>query len=409
MIRLILTAWIVSAPLAAGPGNQGSPVREAAAGRAVENAQFGEALAIYQDLSERHPDDSDYAVWAARLSRWLGDAEAAEAYLDRVLGGDPGHAEARVEKAYVRMGQQRFDEAEALLSPFAGSGDNPDAMMALARLYSYRGEDARAMDSIAEVLRAYPDHPEARELERTLAARTREHRVEIILGYGQDRLSLASPAHNAGLTVSYTGDRSRFDLSAETWDKFGNRSQRLGPSLSYRFGERLSVRGSAMWARTARVLPRQSLGTGVSWALPGGWVASADYRQLRFENPVVHVFSPSVEYYPELPAWVRVAFYRSWTHHRTPASPDLSDAAVSVQYNHQFGTRIAALVGYAWGNESYSDLSIDRVGRFDANTYTFGGTIQLADGLSTRLLFSRQGRSDGSIQHSLGVGLTIRK
>jgi len=402
---VIIAALWLSAPIEA-PQSQ-----EASARRAIENGRLDEALAAYEQLSRDFPDSDDYLVWAGRVSRWLGNADGAIRHLDQVLAREPGHTEARIEKAYVRMGQERYREASELLNPLLQNpGGNPDVMIAMARLHRDQGANRRARDYVSQILEVYPDHQDARELERNIAtALGSEPRIEATIEYGQDRLALATPAHNTGLTVSYTGDRTRGDLRVEAWDKFGNRSQRFGPAVSHRFGERLWVRGSAMWARDARVLPRQSLGAGASWAFPGGWVASADYRQLRFEDPVIHVVSPSIEYYFERSAWVRVAFYRSWTRHRTTADPDTAQEAFAVQYNHQLGTWVVGFVGYARGNESYSDLSIDRIGSFDANSYTFGGTIRVTDGFSTRTFYSHQQRSTGNDQDSFGVSLTFRR
>lgn len=405
MIRLILTVFLALTPLAALAVLQDPTTREAAAREAVSEGRVDDALIEYRELSRMYPERDDFRVWSGRLSRWLGDADSAIALLEPVLARYPDHPEARVEMAYALMAQRRFEEARYLLAPMA---DTSDVLMAMARLHRDQGKNSEAAAYLDRVLASYPDHPEALELQRAIAAaRSGEPRYSITVGYGHDRFTFAMPAHSASLTVSYLGDRSRMDLQVEDWDKFGTRTQRLGPSVSHRFGERLWIRGSAMWARNAGALPRQTLGGGVSWSFPGGWVLSGDYRQLRFEGPLVHVASPSLEYYFEHPGWVRVALYRSWTRYRTTATQDTSDAAFAIQYNRQLGSRFTGSVAYARGNESYGDLSIDKVGSLEANTYTIGGTMNWTRRLSTRIYYSHRQASNDNDQDGFGLSLTI--
>lgn len=409
MIRLILTVFLALTPLAALAVRQDPTTREAEAQEAVSQGRLDDALIAYRELSRMYPERDDFRVWSGRLSRWLGDADSAMAFLEPVLARYPDHAEARVEMAYLLMAQQRFKEALNLLAPMAAEGKGgSDVLIAMARLHRYQGEDPEAAAYVDQILASYPDHPEALELQRAIAAaQAGEPRYSITFGYGHDRFTFAMPSHSASLTASYLGDRSRLDLQIEDWDKFGMRTQRLGPSVNHRFGERLWIRASAMWARNAGVLPRQTLGGGVSWSFPGGWVLSGDYRQLRFEDPLVHVASPSLEYYFEHPGWVRVALYRSWTRYRTSPTPDTSDAAFAIQYSRQLGSRFTGSVAYARGNESYGDLSIDKVGSLEANTYTIGGTMNWTRRLSTRVYYSHRQASNTNDQDGFALSLTI--
>lgn len=409
MIRLALTFHLALSPLSLLVIQQPAATLEAEAQSAVAEARLDDALAAYEELSQISPDRDDYRVWSGRLSRWLGDPAGAIAFLEPVLTRNPSHAEARIEMAYVLMGQRRFREARDLLEPMtaAGSGTT-DVLMAMARLHRYQGENREAASFVAEVLALEPDHPEALELKRAIEATlTGEPRYSISVGYGYDQFTFAEPGHTMNLTASYLGDRSRLDFQVEGWDKFGTRTERLGSSVSHRLRERLWVRGSAMWARNARVLPRQTVSGGASWALHEGWVLSGDYRQLRFEDPLVHVVSPSLEYYFEHPGRVRIAFYESWTRYRATPTPNSSEAAFAIEYSRQLGSRFTGMVAYARGNESYSDLSIDEVGTIEANTYTIGGTMNWTRRLSTRLYYGHRQASNDNDQDSLGFSLTI--
>jgi YaiO family outer membrane protein len=409
MMHLTLTVTLALAPLCVLAAAQDRATLEAEARMAVEDGRIEDALTAYETLILMAEGRNEYRIWSARLSRWLGDPGGALGYLAPVLSDDPDNLEAGLEMAYVFMLQQRFAETWELLAQMvARAGENVDVLMALARLSRYQGDNGAAADYVERVLVTDPEHAEALELERALAAALETEPLHsVTLGYGHDRFTFADAGHSASLTVSYLGDRSRLDFLAEAWDKFATRTQRIGPSVSHRFGERLWIRGSALWARHAEVLPRQTIGGGISWALPGGWVVSGDYRQLRFQDPLVHVASPSFEYYFEHPGWVRISAHRSWTHYRTTTTPNTTENAFDVRYSRQLGSRFVGTLGYARGNESYRDLSIDRVGSVEANTYMLGVTANLSRRLSTRVSYSHRQSSGGNDQDGIDFSLTL--
>lgn len=164
-----------------------------------------------------------------------------------------------------------------------------------------------------------------------------------------------------------------------------------------------------MWAPGATVLPEQDYTGGFSRSLPRAVVLGADYRYLRFATARVHVLSPSFEYYLKEPLWLRAAYYRSWTAFRSIASPDSANNSFLVQYNQQATKWLVAHLGYARGNESFLDLSVDRLGKFQANTYIAGLEFKLSPRFSLGPSYAYQRRLGGAQQKSFGISLTIRE
>jgi hypothetical protein len=66
-------------------------------------------------------------------------------------------------------------------------------------------------------------------------------------------------------------------------------------------------------------------------------------------------------------------------------------------------------LGYARGNESFAGLSIDRIGRFRANTYLTGVDVRATSACSIGFSYAYQWRSNGARQQTFAIGLSLRK
>ena len=158
----------------------------------------------------------------------------------------------------------------------------------------------------------------------------------------------------------------------------------------------------------AEVVARQDYTGGLAFSPSRSVVVSTDYRHMRFSNAFVHVVSPSIEYYFERPVWLQATLYQAWTRH---AAPGLSagSRSFSIRYNHQLNTAMLLHAGFARGNESFSALSVDRLGKFEAKTVTGGIDFRISPSFVTGVFYSYQFRSTGSHQKSVGISLTLKK
>lgn len=164
-----------------------------------------------------------------------------------------------------------------------------------------------------------------------------------------------------------------------------------------------------MLAPGARVLARHDYTGGFAYSLGARVVLSSDYRHMRFNDALVHVVSPSVEYYFEKPIWLQAGIHQAWTDYAVPGRPIAGTRSFSIRYNQQLNEAVLLHLGYARGNESFSALSVDRLGKFEANTFTTAADFKISPSYATGIFYSYQKRSTGPQQSSFGVSLTLRK
>lgn len=378
-----------------------------AAQDAVAAKHFLQARELYVQLSELEPANLDYLLWIGRLSGWLKEYPAATSAYDRALALDPLNLDALVGKAYALLWQRDFPPARALLVQAERlAPNNAEVELAWARYYHYQGREKLAQTHVLRVCGIDPANEEAQELKSQISI---PHPVEVTIGYGYDNFSFASAGNMGYARLGYVGDLTLISIQYEQWNRFGQHVNRPGLSFSRRFRERWWLRGAAVWAPGATVLPEQDYTAGFSRSFLQAAVLGADYRYLRFVTARVNVLSPSFEYYLKKPVWLRAAYYRSWTAFRSITSLDSANNSFLVQYNQQATKWLVAHLGYARGNESFLNLSIDRLGKFQANTYIAGLEFKLSPTLSLGPSYEYQRRLDGAQQKSFGISLTIRE
>ena len=378
---------------------------ELAAHNLVSQQRFSEARTLYRRLSERNPDNLDYQVWIARLSAWLKEYGTAVEGYDRVLSRDTHNTEALVGKAYVFMWLGRYVEAgETLALAEQTAPENGDVQVAQARLARYQGHDRDARARVSAALKVDPDNAEAKDLRAEIGS---PHPMEVRMSYGQDRFSFAEAGNAGTLSASYLGESNRAGLQYEEWSRFGERVRRGGANFTKKWNGRWWLRASAMWGPGALSVPRQEYTAGFSRTLPRRFVFDADYRYLGFHTARVHVAAPALSYYLARPSWVQATLFNSWTM-LAPGSPYRMYQGVLIQYFHQVAKPLVLHAGYARGTESFTALSIDRLGLFAANTFLAGSDWKITRAYAVGLFGAYQTRSNGERQTSFGVNLTVR-
>jgi YaiO family outer membrane protein len=372
---------------------------------AVKDKHFSEAREIYRQLSRQHPDNLEYLIWMGRLSRWMGDLPAATQAFDQALALAAQNVEALVEKASVLMSQRDFSAArESLARADRVAPDSTDLQLAWARYYHHQEKDREAHEYIQRVLAREPGNKEALELKSQLVL---PQPVEVRIGHVHDDFSFASPGNMEYLSVGYIGERWRLAGQYERWRRFAEDVNRSGFAVSRQLGKGLTLRGGAMWAPGATVLPRQDYTGGMSYAA-SPWVLGADYRHLRFPSANVDILGPSFEYYFKKPFWLTGALYGSRTELMPSGIVDYK-AAFLARYFHQVSPHWILNAGYARGSEVLPNLSIDGLGTFRSNTYIGGVAWKPSHSITFDFYYAYQNRSNGAHVQSLGLSLALRK
>lgn len=400
--RMIAVAVALLTPSLAAAEDVATETEKARA--AIQRKDFSGARDIYRQLAVHEPDNVAFLVWIGRLSRWLDDVRAATAALDHALALAPRDVDALVEKASVLMSQRDFSGANQLLiRADAVAPDSSDVQLAWARYYRdvRRENDARVY--VKRVLAREPANKEALDL----AAQLRPaEALEVRVGYAYDDFSFAAAGTAGSLTVGYTADRWRAAVLGEHWKRFGESVNRGGFTAARRFGKQLTLRGGAIWTPRATVLPRRdySAGASIAWSRR---VVSVDYRALHFDAATVQILAPSLEYYFKRSAWLTGTIYGSRT--KLANSDRVDDrSAFFARYFHQVSPSWIFNAGYGRGSET-SDLSIDRLAKFDANTYIAGATWKPSGSIAIDSHYARQDRSNGTHVNSFGLSVAFRK
>jgi YaiO family outer membrane protein len=347
---------------------------------AVEERRFDEARTLYEQLSEQQPQRSDYKNWVARLSGWLGEHERALATYDEVLAWDPGNVDALVGKAYVLGWAQRYDEAGPLLD---------------------------------EAERLQPDDPQialARErIERNAAWSTPlppRPTWEGSAGMRYEDFSFADAGQMAWVHGAHRTERTHTFLQVEQWDKFDEQSTRFGVGLTVKPRPRWTLAGEAWTDPGSEVLPEYDLRVTVGRSIGWGLGLSGSYRFMEFEHSRVNVFTGTAEYYFSFPVWVSLAYHRSSSELRL-SGEDAQNDSVSFLYHHRLFRRLTLHAGYAYGNETFQDLSIDRVGDFQAQTIHGAADYVITRWLAAGLQISHQERDNGDTVDAIGLSVSV--
>jgi YaiO family outer membrane protein len=346
----------------------GAAPTEEAARDAVARRDFEKARRLYAELQSAHPDALGYAVWEARLTSWLDDYERADALYDRVLARDPEHLEALVGKAYVASWDRRYEEADLLLERAERVAPaDPDVAEARAATARARAWRALSIDG---------------------------SRIEVGTGFQYESYSYTDAAYMAFVRGRYHPGRFRYLLEVQQWDKFDERSTRVGAGVAGRLRPKWPFALEAWVDPGSDVLPEYDLRAGIGRVLPWRIGAGLDYRYAAFPDVRVHIGSLALEYYLPFPGWVTASYYHAFTDADVRARDDDNDA-YAIRYHHQVMSPVTLHVGYARGGETYDDLSIDRVGRFEAHTVEGAADVVLTRHWAVRVGGSHQARDNG--------------
>lgn len=404
MIRVLLLGLLLMGPGAsAGRAND----LEQAAREAVVASRYGDAIELYAQLSAREPDNADHLVWLGRLRSWVREyPEALDAY-DRALARAPGHLEALLGKISVLLWTGRFVEAYAgLVEAERLAPLSVDVQLAFARYHLYQREERPASARVRHALALEPANAEALQLQSQIP-RTRP--LEVTIGYGRDAYSFVQAGHLRSVTLGYSGARGRVAFQYERWERFGERVNRAGVSVSRELRGRLWVRGSATFAPGATVLASGEYSAGFSRSWARGVVLTADYRRAELVDVDLHVVSPGVEYYvPGRPIWLQALVSESFTYFNAPIDSRVSSTALMLRYNQQVAAPLLVRAGYAAGRESFAAVSIDQIGSFRASTYSGGMDVRLHPACVVGIDYSYQQRSSGATQQTFGISVSFR-
>ena len=103
----------------------------------TREGRWPEAVTVYDEVLEVSPANTEALTYRGWLTAQLGDAQAGLEAIDEAIAVDPSYPDARVFRAILLDGQQRFDEAARELTVLDGL-DAPDEILDLVDAFGLR-------------------------------------------------------------------------------------------------------------------------------------------------------------------------------------------------------------------------------------------------------------------------------
>jgi hypothetical protein len=335
--------------------------------RAVELARTGrtaEALALFERIDAASDDDVEVKLWIARLHARLGETGRAEDEFRAVLRGHPLDIDARIGLAGVLLRRNGWREALAMLREVEpAAGENADLFAALGRAYHRAGDDRQALVYYGRARALAPDHRDVRYAYED-TAELYAHSVAFE-GFGEH----VGPSTNAGSGTLTAGirvkPRVRLDAVARVQQRAGDTDVSAGGAAEWRMSlvDTLHVRAVGGPGNTS--LPIADVGADVTHHA-GVFELGGAVRRLWFDGVDVVAVSPIGAW--DRGRWRTDARY-SYSHssfQQTGQSSD--DSSVLVRETWRPIWRLNLNVAYAYGIESFEDLTTDRLGALGAKT-----------------------------------------
>jgi len=361
--------------------------------RAVELARAGrsaEALAIFERLSAGSADDVDAQLWVARLHARLGSTALAEEEFRAVLHAHPSDIDAHIGLGGVLLRRGEWRDALALLTEIEpAAGESADLFAVLGRAYHRAGDDRRALEYYTRAEALSPTDVDVRYAYEDIVELYR-HAIAFE-GFGEHvgpSTNAASGTLTAGLRLQ---PRLRVDGIARVQDRAGETDFTGGGSVEWRAGRADIIHVRAVAGSGNVSLPNADVGTDlIHYAGPfeiGGAV-----RGLWFTGVDVVAASPTFAW--DNGRWrsdARYTYSHSSFHDTGQTSGDHS-VLLRETWRPRFRLNVSA--GYAYGIESFEDLTADRIGALGATTASAGVRIRLAPMTQIFATWEHQWRSN---------------
>jgi len=385
MLVSLATALVLS--IACQPPAADRTVAEqmARSGRSVE------ALALFERIVVERPDDVEVRLWVARLQLRMGRNEEAEAGFRAVLVEHPSDVDARIGLGSALTRRDAWREALALLHDAEpDAGDNADLFAALARAYRRGGDSRRVLEYYDRALALAPGDPDVVE---GYEAAVRAYGSSLVAeGFGEGGVS---DARSASLTATIgVLSRLKIEGSARVQKRNGSSEALGGGGGIWRMNRstNLAIRGA--WGVDNISLPNADVMTEVRH-YRGAFEIGGVVRRLSFSDVTVSAVSP-------LLAWDtgerwRLATRYTYSRSSFRTSGDSSgDHSVLLRETLRAWRRVDTTATYAYGIESFEDLTADRIRNLGAHTVAATLQFRLPSLTTVATTWERQWRANNT-------------
>ncbi len=354
--------------------------------------QYDDALEIFGELAQRNPSDLEVKNWIARIESWKGNYEQAARTYRGVLREAPGNLEAELGLADVLLWQGRQRDAEELLRRITDQQPaNTEALLRLGKLSQRQRRRREALEYFRQVLAIEPDNLEAKHAAEAVMAQ-KPFRLE--MGYFREALNFASDTNGNFLGLSYRkSDRTTLLGRFEYQNKFAENDTRFTLGATVRVGARTWLATEASLApRSNTVIANQSYSIEATERVLPGLAFGTGYGFLLFHDAEVNVWSGMAHWQPRSNIHVDFRYTPSRTRFELASRPAWNQSG-SLRLAWDSSRVASPYLLLAVGNESFSTLSADKLGRFAAHSYGGGVELRITRTLGLRFGYHLQKRT----------------
>jgi len=364
--------------------------------RAVELAMAGrtvEAIDLFRRIADQDPMDIEARLWVARLDLRLGRTEEAEAGFRSVLREHPAEVDARIGLGVVLMRQGAADEALVILRDTeSDAGENADLFSALARAYRRTGDDRHALEYFQRARALAPADPDiVAGYEATALAYG--HTIEFD-GFG-DFDNTGSNTTSGSLAVSLrVSPRLHLKADVRVQKRFGFSDAIGGGGVFWRAGRATTVNFRAAGGSNNTSLANADLSADVVH-YAGIFEIGGGIRRMSFTGVDVVAASPAFAWDRE--RWRLDGRYIYSESHFETSDQSAGDHSVQLRETWRGWPRIWLNASYAYGIESFEQLTADRIASLGSSTVASGIRINLPSLSVVTLTWEHQWRSNATV------------
>ena len=382
MLIPLATALVLSMTSQSPSADRDLAVQLARSGQTVE------ALDIFERIVAENPADTEVRLWIARLQLRMGRTEEAEAGFRAVLLEHPSDVDARIGVGAALTRRDAWREALTVLhGTESDAGNNAELFAALARAYRRGGDDRRALEYYKRAMALAPGDPDVVE---GYEAAVRAYGSSIVVeGFGEGGVS---DARSLSLIAS-ARVVPRLEIEGRA------RVQKRNSSSETLFG------GGGIWRidRSTNLAIRGAGGVG-NISLPNGDVMAevrhyrgafelgGIVRYLSFADVGVTTASPLLAWDTGERWRLATRYTYSWSSFHTGESS--GDHSVLLRETFRSWRRVDMTATYAYGIESFEDLTADRIGNLGAHTIAATVQFRVPSLTSVATTWERQWRSN---------------
>ena len=328
-----------------------------------------EAIDIFKRVVATNPGDVDAQMWVARLALRLGRTADAEAAFRAVLKDHPSDIDARIGLGTTLTRAGALGEAIDILKAVEpAAGQNADLFSALARAYRRSGDDRQALEYFERARALAPNDPDV-VIGYEAVARSYGHWIAAE-GFAQSGAAGADVGSGSLAASIRLTPRLHIDGSGRVQQGPDYSDATLGGGLAWRASRDVTVSVHVVGGPDNIALATRDLsGDVVQYA--GAFEIGAGVRWLSFAGADVVAASPGFAWNPN-DRW-RLDSRYTFSHSSFDKTGSASnDNSIMLRETWQGWRRVALQGTYAYGIESFEELTADRLGSLGATTLAGG-------------------------------------